>query len=187
MAERVLTRVHSLRERLDATLAAHRNEILLFLSRIEGHGKGILKPHELLAEFEAICQTDKEKLKDHAFQEFLKSTQEAIVLPPWVALAIRLRPGVWEYVRVNVNALVVEELTVPEYLHFKEELVDGPANGNFVLELDFEPFTASFPKPTLTKSIGNGVEFLNRHLSAKRESINKNLIPSANTKNREST
>lgn len=40
-------------------------------------------------------------------------------------------------------------------------------NGNFVLELDFEPFTATFPKPTLSKSIGNGVEFLNRHLSAK--------------------
>ncbi|GAB2291582.1 SAGA histone acetylase and TREX-2 complexes component [Dionaea muscipula] len=40
-------------------------------------------------------------------------------------------------------------------------------NGNFVLELDFEPFTASFPKPTLSKSIGNGVDFLNRHLSAK--------------------
>jgi sucrose synthase len=36
-----------------------------------------------------------------------------------------------------------------------------------VLELDFEPFTASFPRPTLSKSIGNGVEFLNRHLSAK--------------------
>ncbi|KAL6507679.1 SAGA histone acetylase and TREX-2 complexes component [Orobanche gracilis] len=169
MAERVLTRVHSLRERLDATLAAHRNEILLFLSRVEAHGKGILKAHQLLAEFEAICQADKAKLQDHAFQQLLKSTQEAIVLPPWVALAIRLRPGVWEYVRVNVNALVVEELTVPEYLHFKEELVNGDRseNGNFVLELDFEPFTASFPKPTLTKSIGNGVEFLNRHLSAK--------------------
>nr|AYK02551.1 sucrose synthase [Catalpa fargesii] len=167
MRERVLTRVHSLRERMDATLAAHRNEILLFLSRVEAHGKGILKPHQLLAEFEAICEADKEKLQDHAFKELLKSTQEAIVLPPWVALAIRLRPGVWEYVRVNVNALVVEELTVPEYLQFKEELVNGTANGNFVLELDFEPFTASFPKPTLTKSIGNGVEFLNRHLSAK--------------------
>ncbi|KAL2503335.1 Sucrose synthase 4 [Forsythia ovata] len=177
MAERVLTRVHSLRERLDATLEAHRSEILLFLSRIEGHGKGILKPHQLLAEFEAICQTDKDKLQDHAFQEVLKGTQEAIVLPPWVALAIRLRPGVWEYVRVNVNALVVEELTVPEYLQFKEELVDGPANGNFVLELDFEPFTASFPKPTLTKSIGNGVEFLNRHLSAKMFHDRDSLTP----------
>lgn len=41
------------------------------------------------------------------------------------------------------------------------------SNENFVLELDFAPFTASFPRPTLTKSIGNGVEFLNRHLSAK--------------------
>ncbi|KAL0344989.1 UNVERIFIED_CONTAM: Sucrose synthase [Sesamum radiatum] len=167
MADPVLTRVHSLRERLDATLAAHRNEILLFLSRIEGHGKGILKPHQLLSEFEAICEADKEKLQDHAFREVLKSTQEAIVLPPWVALAIRLRPGVWEYVRVNVNALVVEEVSVSQYLQFKEELVNGTSNDNFVLELDFEPFTSSFPKPTLTKSIGNGVEFLNRHLSAK--------------------
>ncbi|XP_057426645.1 sucrose synthase-like [Lotus japonicus] len=51
--------------------------------------------------------------------------------------------------------------------HFKEELVDGSSNGNFVLELDFEPFNASFPRPTLNKSIGNGVEFLNRHLSTK--------------------
>lgn len=41
------------------------------------------------------------------------------------------------------------------------------SNGNLVLELDFAPFTASIPRPTLTKSIGNGVEFLNRHLSAK--------------------
>ena len=51
--------------------------------------------------------------------------QEAIVIPPWVALAIRPRTGVWEYVRVNVSELAVEELSVPEYLQFKEELVDG--------------------------------------------------------------
>ena len=47
-------------------------------------------------------------------------------MPPWVAFAVRLRPGVWEYMRVNLNAHVVEELSVPEYLQFKEELVDGP-------------------------------------------------------------
>lgn len=89
------------------------------------------------------------------------------MLPPWITLAVRPRPGVWEYIRVNVDALAVEELTSSEFLHVKEELVDGSVNGNFVLELDFEPFTASFPRPTLSKSIGNGVEFLNRHLSAK--------------------
>lgn len=51
--------------------------------------------------------------------------QEAIVLPPFGALAVRPRPGVCEYVRVNVYELSVEELTVSEYLSFKEELVDG--------------------------------------------------------------
>lgn len=167
MAERVLTRVHSLRERLDETLITQRNEILALLSKVEAKGKGILQHHELIAEFETIPEENRKKLADGAFGEVLKSTQEAIVLPPWVALAVRPRPGVWEYIKVNVHALVVEELQVAEYLHFKEELVDGSANGNFVLELDFEPFTASFPRPTLSKSIGNGVEFLNRHLSAK--------------------
>jgi len=51
--------------------------------------------------------------------------QEAIVLPPFVVIAVRPRPGVWEYVRVNVHELSVEQLTVSEYLSFKEALVDG--------------------------------------------------------------
>ncbi|XP_023530913.1 sucrose synthase [Cucurbita pepo subsp. pepo] len=167
MAERLLNRVHSLRERLDETLITQRNEILALLSRIEAQGKGILQHHQLIAEFETIPEENRKKLADGAFGEVLRSTQEAIVLPPWVALAVRPRPGVWEYIKVNIHALVVEELQVAEYLHFKEELVNGSSNGNFTLELDFEPFTASFPRPTLSKSIGNGVEFLNRHLSAK--------------------
>ncbi|KAL9325787.1 hypothetical protein ACSQ67_006432 [Phaseolus vulgaris] len=167
MAADRLTRVHSLRERLDETLSANRNEILALLSRIEAKGTGILQHHQVIAEFEEIPEESRQKLIDGAFGEVLRSTQEAIVLPPWVALAVRPRPGVWEYLRVNVHALVVEVLQPAEYLRFKEELVDGSSNGNFVLELDFEPFTASFPRPTLNKSIGNGVQFLNRHLSAK--------------------
>ncbi|WOH09011.1 hypothetical protein DCAR_0728462 [Daucus carota subsp. sativus] len=157
----------SIRHRFESTFSNHRQEIFLFLSRIQSHGNGILKPHQLLSEFQAISKIDRLKLEDSAFVQLLNSTQEAIVCSPWVALAIRLRPGVWEYVRLDVHQLVVEELTVPDYLYLKEELVNASSNGNFVLELDFAPFTASIPRPTLTKSIGNGVEFLNRHLSAK--------------------
>lgn len=36
-----------------------------------------------------------------------------------------------------------------------------------MFELDFEPFNAFFPKPTLNKSIGNGMEYLNHHISSK--------------------
>lgn len=56
---------------------------------------------------------------------YLFCWQEAIILPPFVAIAVRPRPGVWEYVRVNVYELSVDQLSVSEYLRFKEELVDG--------------------------------------------------------------
>ena len=48
-----------------------------------------------------------------------------MALPPFVAMALRPRPGVWEYVRVNVYKLNMDSLSVSEYLRFKEELVDG--------------------------------------------------------------
>lgn len=163
MAERAITSVVSLRERLDEVVHTVGSEIRSIFSRFESHGKGIiLQAHQIKSEVESIP-----KLSNSAFGEILRSSQEAVVLAPWAAFAVRLRPGVWEYVRINSTSLAVEQLTPSEFLHFKERLVDGGSNGNFVLELDFEPFNAGIPHPTLSKHIGHGVEFLNRHLSAK--------------------
>ncbi|RWW65143.1 hypothetical protein BHE74_00027563 [Ensete ventricosum] len=126
MPQRTLTRAHSVRERIGDSLSSHPNELVALFSRFINQGKGMLQPHQLLAEYAAVfSEADREKLKDGAFEDVIKAAQEAIVIPPWVALAIRPRPGVWEYVRVNISELAVEELTVAEYLHFKEELVDG--------------------------------------------------------------
>ncbi|KAF3323469.1 sucrose synthase 2 [Carex littledalei] len=176
--ERMLTRLHSVRERISDSLSAHPNELIALFSRFVKQGKGMLQPHQIIAEYNTAIP-DREKLKDSAFDDVLRAAQEAIVLPPWVALAIRPRPGVWEYVRVNVSELGVEELSVPEYLQFKEQLADENKE-NFVLELDFEPFNASFPRPSLSKSIGNGVQFLNRHLSSKLFHDKESLYPLLN-------
>ena len=51
--------------------------------------------------------------------------QEAIVLPPFIAMAFHQTPGVWEYLRVDVYELSVDHLRIYEYLRFKEEFVDG--------------------------------------------------------------
>lgn len=168
MSSSKLARLPSIRERVEDTLAAHRNELVSLLSRYVEQGKSILQPHHLVDELDNIIGDDdsRKKLTDGPFSEVLKSAQEAIVLPPFVAIAVRPRPGVWEYVRVNVHELSVEQLTVSEYLQFKEELVNGQHEDRYVLELDFEPFNASFPRPTRSSSIGNGVQFLNRHLSS---------------------
>ncbi|KAK5812309.1 hypothetical protein PVK06_027738 [Gossypium arboreum] len=168
MANPKLGRSPSMRDRVEDTLSAHRNELVALLSRYVAQGKGILQPHTLIDELENVVGDDKarEKLSDGPFSEVLKSAQEAIILPPYVAIAVRPRPGVWEYVRVNVHELSVEQLDVSEYLRFKEALADVGEDNHFVLELDFEPFNASFPRPNRSSSIGNGVQFLNRHLSS---------------------
>ncbi|ONK61127.1 uncharacterized protein A4U43_C08F26520 [Asparagus officinalis] len=182
MADLALNRLHSVRERVSDGLSAHTNVLVALFSRLVNQGKGMLQPHQLLAEYETLISEDeRKKLKDEAFEDVIKAAQEGIVIPPWVALAIRPRPGVWEYVRLNINELKVEELTVPEYLQFKEQLVEeNTENNNFVLELDFEPFNASFPRPSLSKSIGNGVQFLNRHLSAKLFHDKESMYPLLN-------
>jgi len=176
--ERVLTRLHSVRERMSDSLSAHPNELIALFSRFVKQGRGMLQPHQIIAEYNTAIPNC-EKLKDSAFDDVLRGAQEAIVFPPWVALAIRPRPGVWEYVRVNVSELGVEELSVAEYLQFKEQLADVKKE-NFVLELDFEPFNASFPRLSLSKSIGNGVQFLNRHLSSKLFQDRESLYPLLN-------
>ncbi|XP_054801696.1 sucrose synthase 2 [Prosopis cineraria] len=163
-----LTRNSSIRNQVEDVLNVHRNELVSLFSRYLGQGKGILQPHNLIDELENIIREDQAspELKDSQFCEILKSAQDAIVSPPFVAIAVRPRPGVWEYVRVNVFELSVEQLTVSEYLRFKEDLADERINNHIVLELDFEPFNATFPRPTRSSSIGNGVQFLNRHLSS---------------------
>jgi sucrose synthase len=173
-----LTRIHSVRERLGDTLSAHPNELIALFTRYVNQGQGMLQRHQLLAEYDTITSSG-EIQKLPVFDDVIGAAQEAIVLPPWVALAIRPRPGVWEYVRINVSELAIEELTVPEYLKFKESLVEEVPDA-FTLELDFEPFNASFPKPSLSKSIGNGVQFLNRHLSSKLFQDKESLSPLVN-------
>ncbi|XP_047325411.1 sucrose synthase 2 [Impatiens glandulifera] len=169
MASPELKRIPSMRERVEDTLSDHRNELVSLLSRYVAQGKGLLQPHSLVDELDNMVAEDssKKKLSEGPFGEVLKSAQEAIILPPFVAIALRPRPGVWEYVRVNVSELNVDQLTVSEYLQFKEQLVNGHDSNPFVLELDFEPFNATFPRPSRSSSIGNGVLFLNRHLSSK--------------------
>ncbi|WOG83819.1 hypothetical protein DCAR_0102997 [Daucus carota subsp. sativus] len=158
----------SVRERVEDTLAAHRNQLVSLLSRYVAQGNRIMQPHKLIGELEGVVCDENgcHKLRDGPFGQVIKSTQEAIVLPPFVAMAVRPRPGVWEYVRVNVSELSIEQLTVAEYLRFKEELASGEVNTPYMLELDLEPFNASLPRATRSSSIGCGVQFLNRHLSS---------------------
>jgi sucrose synthase len=165
----VLRRLNSIQERVQSSVQEHRNIILDLLSRYVKQGRTILQPHHLLDELNNILEADKAtEIKESAFGLMLGNCQEAMVLPPWVGFAVRPRPGIWEYLRINTEELTLEEMSVSEYLGFKEQLANGTDDPDpFVLELDFAPFNANFPHMTRPSSIGHGVQFLNRHLSSK--------------------
>lgn len=92
-------------------------------------------------------------------------------------MALRTGIGDWHYLRLNADDLSVEEMSVSHYLAFKEKLAAADdRNGDlpnrdsydpFIFELDMAPFNAHQPKIKVETSIGQGVEFLNKTLSAR--------------------
>jgi sucrose synthase len=77
-----------------------------------------------------------------------------VVLPPYVAFAVRMNPGIWEYVKVHSDDLSVEGITPSEYLKFKETLYDEnwcifftnliPGAFTLITDLFFEWFDHKF-------------------------------------------
>ncbi len=93
--------------------------------------------------------------------------QEAAVNHAWVYLALRLGVARWLYLRIHVETMGLEEISVAGYLHFKERLAAGVEEGAWTLEFDVAPFTREMHKLQEADSIGQGVQFLNRRLSSR--------------------
>ena len=98
----------------------------------------------------------------------LDIAQEVTIEPNWIYLALRRRPASWAYLRIHLETLAVEAVDVAGYLACKERLVDGAtADEDWTLEVDLEPFSRHLAKLKEARSIGRGVEFLNRRLSSR--------------------
>jgi sucrose synthase len=153
---------------LPSLLSEHRQEVYLLLRRFRSLEKPLLAWSDLTFEFDRFCETDEgSPLKDTHMRSLIRSTQEAVVHGPAFFLAIRSRVATWRYVLLHSEDLMSREITVSEYLESKERL--GGAGGEetpWVLEVDLSAFERRFPKLSEPRSIGQGVNFLNRHLSA---------------------
>jgi sucrose synthase len=95
----------------------------------------------------------------------INSIQEALATETDLYLALRARVARWSYAHVQVDTGQMRDITSTEYLRFKETLADGSPPEQEPLEIDLSPFERGFPKLGDVRSIGRGVEFLNRHLA----------------------
>jgi len=119
--------------------------------------------------YEQLCQEyEGQEIYDSQFKQFVSHVQEVVVADPWIYLSTRANAGRWQYFRFHIEVMGQESIDVNSFLQFKERLVErGQQDEDWVLELDLGPFHREFPKLTEQRSIGRGLEFLNRHLSTR--------------------
>jgi len=156
-------------EVLKAGIREQRDAASALFQRYLGFGRPYLLRSELWDEFQRFCGEDAGSgLRASGLARVIHSTQEAVIVAPWIYLAARPQLARWSYLRVHLETLEAGEVPVSAFLAFKE----GPvlrANGRdgaWTLEFDIEPFNREFRRLQETRSIGRGVEFLNRRLSS---------------------
>ncbi len=149
-------------------LVQHRDQALHFLHLLQAIGRPFLLRSNIQDTFTQLCEDDtSDDLQSTPLATLSESCQEAALDRAWVCFALRPRIARWVYVRLHIETLNVEIISVSEFLAFKERLINGGTDSEWVLEVDLEPFSRQFYKLRESDSIGHGVEFLNRHLSSR--------------------
>jgi len=147
-------------------LEEQRSQAHRVLHHIIGLNRPFLLRSDLTDAVDYLCVEDT-ALADTALARTLQQCEEAAIDASWIYLALRRRVARWDYLRIHLEAMDLQQVGVDEYLNFKEHLATGGHEDPFGLAIDLEPFYRDQYKLKESESIGRGVEFLNRRLSSR--------------------
>ena len=135
--------------------------------RYRSSGHKLILGSDLWDQFRQFCSQDpcNAVLADSPLALALKKSQEAALNDRFMYLDIRPRVAHWIYLRYDFSAMTFEQVSTKTFLEFKEAIVFPASELPQTLEIDFQPFERDFPKMNQIRSIGHGVEFLNRIFS----------------------
>ncbi|XP_054818263.1 sucrose synthase 7-like [Prosopis cineraria] len=165
-----LKRTDSVTESMPDALRQSRYYMKRCFARYLEKGRRIMKPQHLMEEMELVIDdiSERNEVMDGFLGPILRSTQEAVVYPPYVAFAVRPNQAFWEFVKVSSLDLSVESISPIDYLKLKEMVYDESwANDENALEADFVAFDSKIPHLAHPSSIGNGLSFVTKVLSSK--------------------
>lgn len=155
-------------DELSTYLVEERNHAHEILHHFVASGRHFLLRSDILDGLRTLCEGDEGSLLgDTPLAQVLQMTQEAALDANWFYVSLRPRIGRWLYLRIHLEAMEAEQIVINQFLRFKERLVNGNTAPEWMLEVDLGPFSREFLKPQEARSIGRGVEFLNRRLSSR--------------------
>lgn len=154
---------------LQGLLTSHRASLYVFVERLRALGQPFIGGPALAHEYARFRESaDGAPLADTGFARLIESAQEVVVVDHVLYLSVRVKVGEWEYLQIHGEQMEARAISVSDYLAVRERIVGGAAEPDRpILEVDLAPFERGFPKLTESRSIGRGVEFLNRHLSSR--------------------
>ena len=156
--------------KLQDYLEQKRDIVYVLLRHFISLNRPFLLRSDLLHTFETFCRDNEyaEELLHSPLANMFLISQEANVEAPWIFLALRPRIGEHLFVRIHTETMQLEKISEAGFMRHKERFVDpDESSRDWLLEVDLQPFERGFPKMQETRSIGRGVEFLNRHLSSR--------------------
>lgn len=159
---------NAMQANLEEYLHDHRDACYALLRRYIALGKPFLLRSEIIDECRAFCVENPDlRFDETPLYRLILSIQDATVESPWIHFAARPSIARWTYYRLHAESMSGVQIDISEYLAVKERLIGGSAPaGERLLEFDIDPFQRDFPRMREARSIGRGMEFLNRRLSS---------------------
>ncbi|MEJ2661037.1 MAG: sucrose synthase, partial [Desulfobacteraceae bacterium] len=155
---------NALREILeDGDLLDFKNYIKLLVSQ----ERRFFLRNDIVFFFRQYCDESKKSAEfkeNSSMQQFLRKIQELFVQGDRIALQHRYDIARYRYYLLRLDGAYMEEIEVQDYLDLKDRYILQLSTNGRHLELDFKPFYDYSPSIRDTRTIGNGIRFLNRYM-----------------------
>jgi sucrose synthase len=117
--------------------------------------------------FRQYCdQHDKSKKfrQDSALFNFLKKAQELFINDKHLVMLYRYAMAKYRHYRIREDGEYIEEISLSDYLDLRDIHMLKHKTENNHLHIDFMPFYDFSPSIRDTRTVGNGIRFLNRYM-----------------------
>ncbi len=117
--------------------------------------------------FRQFCDQNNKPLKfrrNSSMFNFLKKAQELFLADGTLVMLHRYAIAKYRFYRIRLDGEFMEEISLNEYLNLRDYHYLKKKIDNYPLKLDFMPFYDFSPSIRDTRTVGNGIRFLNRYM-----------------------
>ncbi len=142
----------------------NKNDFFRYLNHVASHNNKLLVKGQLMEILEDF-RKDNNNGNHEAIEEVIRKINESVAFGQTIYFEIRDKIADSTFYLFNIEEFYYENIGVREFLKAKERFIN-PKSSNNILTLNFSTFYDKFPSVREYKSIGRGVEYLNRYLSS---------------------